>query len=116
MKVALVLVTGPQSTCKLLHAFVFARDINARGGEAKIILEGESPGWLLQLPDPEHKLHGMYKKVKQDGLIDAVCKACAMQAGAVEAVQKEGLTLVDKASGHVSLAPYLEKGYQVVTL
>jgi hypothetical protein len=116
MKVALVLLTGPQSSCKLVHAIVFARDINARGGDAKVILEGESPGWLLLLPDPDHTLHGMYTKAKQEGLIDAVCKACAMQAGAVEAAQKEGLTLADQASGHVSLARYVETGYQVVTL
>jgi hypothetical protein len=99
-----------------MHAFVFARDIKARGGEAKIVLEGESPGWLLQLPDPNHKLHGIYTKVKEAGLIDAVCKACAVQSGAVEAAQQEGLPLADDASGHVSLAKYVDQGYQVVTL
>jgi hypothetical protein len=116
MKIALFLFTGPASSCKLMHAFVFARDIKARGGEAKIILEGESPGWLLKLPDPTHKLHGIYQKVKQEGLIDAVCRACALQANAVAAAQQEGLPLADDASGHVSLAKYVEQGYQVVTL
>ena len=116
MKVALFLFTGPASPCKLLHAFVFARDIQARGGQASIVLEGESPGWLLQLPDPNHKLHGMYVKVKKEGLIDVVCRACAVQAGAVQAAEQEGIALADDASGHVSLAKYLELGYQVITL
>jgi hypothetical protein len=99
-----------------MHAFVFARDIKARGGDAKIVLEGEAPAWLLALPSPQHKLHGMYEKVKQEGLIDAVCKACANQTGAVQAAEQEGFPLVGDALGHVSLAGYIEQGYQVVTL
>jgi hypothetical protein len=116
MKIALFLFVGPKSPCKLMHAFVFARDIKARGGEAKIILEGESPGWLLELPDPSHKLHGVYEKAKQEGLIDVACKACALQANAAEAAQQEGIPLADDASGHVSLFRYVEQGYQVITL
>jgi hypothetical protein len=116
MKAAIILFSGPESTCKLMHAFVFARDIRARGGEAKIVFEGASPAWLLELPNPEHKLHGMYQKVKTEGLIDTVCKACAMQANAVEAVESEGLSMSGDAFGHVSLAEYITEGYTIVTL
>ena len=107
MKAAIILFSGPESACKLTHAFVFARDIQARGGEAKIVFEGASPAWLLELPNPEHKLHGTYQKVKNEGLIDAVCKACAKQANAVEAVENEGLRLSGDAFGHVSLSAYI---------
>jgi hypothetical protein len=116
MKVALFLFAGTESSCKLMHAFVFARDIQARGGDAKIILEGASPGWLLQLPNPGHKMHSMYSKVKEAGLIDTVCKACAQQAGAVKAARQEGIPLSADALGHVSLAGYIDQGYQIVTL
>jgi hypothetical protein len=58
----------------------------------------------------------LYSKVKEMGLIDAVCKACAVQAQAVEAAAEEGLRLVYDASGHVSLVPYAEDGYQILTL
>ena len=116
MKAAILLFSGPESTCKLMHAFVFARDIRARGGEAKIIFEGASPAWLLELPNPEHKLHGMYQKVKAEGLIDTVCKACATQANAVEAVEKEGLSLSGDAFGHVSLAEYITQEFAIITL
>jgi hypothetical protein len=99
-----------------MHAFVFARDLTERGSTARIVLEGESPAWLLTLPNPKHKLHGMYQKVKEAGLIDAVCKACAAQAGATEAAGEEGFRLVGDANGHVSLAPYLEEGFTIITL
>ena len=55
-------------------------------------------------------------KAKQEGLIDVVCKACALQANAAEAAQQEGIPLADDASGHVSLFRYVEQGYQVITL
>jgi len=115
-KITLVLMAGPEMPCRMIHTFIWALDIVGRGGEAEIVLEGESPRWLLELPDPEHGRHGLYRKVKEAGLIDCVCKACAIQAQALEAAAEEGLRLVYDASGHVSLAPYMDAGYQVITV
>ena len=115
-KIALVLLAGPEMPCRMIHTFIWALDITAQGGEAKIILEGEAPRWLLILPDPDHGRHGLYRKAKEKGLIDAVCKACAVQAQAVEAAAEEDLRLVYDASGHVSLIPYAEAGYRIVTI
>jgi len=116
MQVAIFLFAGPEMPCKALHTFVFARDIVVRGGTAKIVLEGKSPEWLSKLRNPEHQLHAVYQKAKSEGLIDAVCRACAMQAGVVEIAEQEELPLVGDAFGHVSLASYVERGFQVVTL
>ena len=74
------------------------------------------PAGCSVLPDPSHGRHGLYRKVKEAGLLDAVCKACAIQAQALEAVAEEGLRTVSDASGHVSLAPYIEAGFRIVTL
>ena len=115
-KIALVLMAGPEMPCRMIHALLWALDVAGRGGEAKIVLEGEAPQWLTVLSDPSHGRHRLYEKVKGLGLIDAVCKACAVQAQAVEVAAEEGLRLVHDASGHVSLVPYAEDGYQIVTL
>lgn len=115
-KITFVLMGGLDMPCRIVHAFLWALDVAGRGGQAKIVFEGESPHWLLELPDPAHGRHRLYRKVKEMGLIDAVCKACAVQAQAVEAAAEEGLRLVYDASGHVSLAPYMEDGYHIVTL
>jgi hypothetical protein len=115
-KIALVLLAGLDMPCRMTHTLLWALDITARGGEAKIILEGEAPHWLHELPDPNHGRHQLYTKIKEMGLIDAVCKACAVQAQAVEVAAAEGLRLVFDASGHVSLMPYQEAGYQILTL
>jgi predicted peroxiredoxin len=115
-KVVIFLMAGPEMPCRLIHTFIWALDVTEQGGEAKIILEGGSPAWLLELGDPDHKQHRLYQKVKEKGLIDAVCQACAMQAGALEAATQENLRLVSDASGHVSLVPYTEAGYQIAML
>jgi hypothetical protein len=115
-KIAIFLLAGPEMPCRMVHTFIWALDVVGRGGEAKVILEGEAPRWLLELPNPEHGRHGLYRKVREAGLIGAVCKACAVQARAVEAAAEEGLCLVSDASGHVSLVPYVEAGYQIVML
>ena len=115
-KIAVFLLSGPEAPCRLVHTFIWALDVVERGGEVKVVLEGAAPGWLLELPDPGQTQHRLYQKVKKLDLIDAVCKACAIQAGAVEAASAEGLRLVNDASGHVSLVPYTEAGYQIVML
>ena len=115
-RVVIFLLAGLDMPCRLMHTFIWALDIDQRGGEAKIVIEGEAPHWLPKLADPEHGKHPIYKRVKEKGLIDAVCKACAIQARALEVASEEGLRIVADASGHVSLAPYMEAGYRVVML
>jgi len=55
-------------------------------------------------------------KVKKLELIDAVCRACAMKMGALEAVGAEGLRIADDMAGHAGMAPYIERGFAIVTL
>jgi hypothetical protein len=115
-KIAIFLLAGPEAPCRLVHTLIWALDVVGRGGEARIVLEGAAPGWLPELGDPGHAQHRLYQKVKQQGLIDAVCRACAIQTQALEAATEQGLRLVSDASGHVSLMPYVEAGYRIVTL
>lgn len=115
-KVMLLLFAGPEMPCKLQHAFLFARDVAQKGGEATIVFEGNSPKWLPALAKPEHSLRKMFNTVKGEGLIAGVCRGCAVAHNAVEAAELLELPLMSDAFGHVSLAPFVEKGYQIVTL
>jgi hypothetical protein len=113
---AIFLLAGQEMPCRLTHALIWALDAVERGGEARVVLEGAAPQWLLVLPDRGHPQHGLYRRAKEKGLLDAVCRACAVQAGAVAAAEAEGLRLVNDASGHVSLVPYVQAGYRIVTV
>jgi len=99
-----------------VHVLLNAIDLHDRGRAVKIILEGEATKLILDLRKPEHPLHALYEKVKKLELIDAVCRACAIKMGALEVAEAEGLKIADEMAGHVGMAPYIERGYAIVTL
>jgi len=99
-----------------VHVLLNAIDLHERGREIKIVLEGEATKLIIDLRKPENPLHALYEKSKKLELIDAVCRACAMKMGALEAAETEGLKIADEMAGHVGMASYIEKGYAIVTL
>jgi hypothetical protein len=120
-RIALILMAGPETPCKLQHAILFARDFAVRypaeqGGAATIIFEGNSPQWLPLLADPAHPQYRLFETAKAEGLVGGVCRGCALAHGAVEAAEAHGLPLLSDAFGHVSLALLVAQGYAIVTL
>ena len=99
-----------------VHVLLNALDLHEKGATVTIVMEGEAIKLTPDLPKPEHPLHGLYNKVKELGLIDAVCKACAIKMGALEVAEAEGLRIADDMAGHAGMAPYIEKGYAIVTM
>ena len=99
-----------------VHVLLNALDLHEKNGDVKIILEGETTRLISELPDPGHPLHPLYAKAKKLHLIDAVCRACAIKMGALEAAEAEGLRLADDMAGHAGMAPYIEQGYEIITL
>ena len=56
----------------------------------------------------------LYYKVKDQGIIDAVCKACSTKMKVLDAVEAAGLPIVDDMSGHPSMTRYMDLGYEVL--
>jgi len=99
-----------------VHVLLNAVDLHDRGGVVKIVIEGEATKLIADLRKPEHPLHPLYEKVKKLELIDGVCRACAIKMNALEDAEAEGLKIADDMAGHAGMAPYIEKGYAIVTL
>ena len=99
-----------------IHVLLNALDLHEKGADVKIILEGEATGLVVDLKKPENPLHKLYSKVKDLALIHAVCRACAVKMGSLQAVEEEGLSLADDMSGHAGMAPYLDQDYEIITL
>ena len=99
-----------------VHVLLNVLDMHEKGGTVKIVLEGEATKLINDLPKAEHPLHGLYDKVKKLGLIDGVCRACAIKMNGLEAAVAEGLRIVDDMAGHAGMAPYIERGYEIITL
>lgn len=112
-KVAMFVFNG-EPMC-FIHVLLNALDMKSKGYDVRIVLEGAATKLIPDLPKADNPLAGFYGKVKEQGLIHAVCKACSSNLGVLEAVKAEGLPLADEMSGHPSISRYVNEGYEVLT-
>ncbi len=111
----LVLVAFNGEFMCFVHVLLNALDMKARGNDVKIVIEGAATKVIPELSAEGNPLKSLYRKVKEQKLIEAVCKACSTKMGVLEAVETEGLPIADEMSGHPSLARYVEAGYELIT-
>ncbi|MBN2378925.1 DsrE family protein [candidate division WOR-3 bacterium] len=98
-----------------VHVLLNALEMNQKGYDVKIVVEGEATKLIAELADPSKPLANLYKQVKEMGLIDCVCKACATKTGVLESASEQWLPICEELSGHVSMAKYIEEGYEIIT-
>lgn len=112
-KVVLVAFNG-ELMC-FVHVLLNALDMAARGYDVKVVIEGSATKTADILNDPATQFHKFYRQVKEQGLIDCACKACAAKMEALAGIEAQGLPLCSEMTGHPSLAKYIDAGYQVIT-
>lgn len=112
-KIALVAFNG-ELMC-FIHVLLNALDMEQRGYDVKVIIEGAATGLLSLLPDEKIPFTKQYTEVKEKGLIDCVCQACAVKTGSLDAAKSQGLPLCNELAGHPSLARYVAAGYEIIT-
>jgi hypothetical protein len=112
-KVVLVAFNG-EPVC-FVHVLLNALDMRERGYEVKLVIEGSATKLVAELSDPAKPFANLYAAVREKGLIDCVCQACAAKMGSAEAANEQGLRLDGEMKGHPSLAKYMDAGYQVIT-
>ena len=113
-KVALVAFNG-ELMC-FAHLLLNAFDMKERNYQVEIIMEGSATKLIKTLhEDSSLPFAAMYQRAVTDGLITAVCDACASKMGAKESARAQGLALVNDIKGHPSLAKYIDKGYRIIT-
>lgn len=95
------------------HVLLNVLDLQDKGTEAKLIIEGEAVKLVRELEESKNKL---FKKVKDAGLIAAICKACSAKMGVLEYNEGTGLPMGDEMSGHPAMSTYINQGYQIITL
>ncbi|MFP4197064.1 MAG: cytoplasmic protein [Methanomassiliicoccales archaeon] len=96
------------------HALMNVLDMDERGFECKMVIEGTATGLTKELTDPSRMFASEYAKVKEKGLIDCVCQACSSATGSLDEVKEQGLPLCKEMRGHPSVGRYLGEGYTVL--
>lgn len=112
-KVLLVGFNG-EAMC-FVHVLLNALDMQEKGYDVKVMIEGSATLLANELNDETKPFGPLYIQVRDEGLIDCVCKACAAKMGALESVQEQGLSVRGDMKGHPALAEYIQDGYQIVT-
>lgn len=98
-----------------VHVLLNGLDMQARGMEAKIILEGASVTLVQKLEQETNPFHQLWGKARAAGLVAGACKACSAKLGVLESVEAAGLPLLEGMSGHPAMAEWIENGYEIVT-
>ncbi|TFG86285.1 MAG: cytoplasmic protein [Gemmatimonadales bacterium] len=98
------------------HVLLNALDLHEKGCDVRVVLEGAATAQIRELAEPGKPFAALYARLRDQGLVDCVCKACAAKMGALDAAKEQGLTVCDEMSGHPSLERYLAQGYQIITL
>jgi len=98
-----------------IHVLLNALDMNKKGYDVRIIIEGAATKLIPELAAEGNPLHALYSSAKEKQLIDGVCRACSHKMGTLKAAEAEGLRLLDDMSGHPGMALYQEQGFDIVT-
>ena len=112
-KIALFVFNG-EPMC-FIHVLLNSLDMNKKGYDVKIIVEGAATKLIPELAKTDNPLNKLWEKVKDSGLVEGICKACSNKTGTLKALQEQGLVLLDEMSGHPSMATYRDNGFEIIS-
>jgi len=113
MKKIVIFVFNDDPMC-FIHVLLNTLDMDERGHEAKIVIEGAATKLLPELAKKENPLNGLWEKVKNFGFVDGVCKACSSKTGTLKSAESQDLAILDEMSGHPSMAAYRDQGFEII--
>ncbi|MFH1035627.1 MAG: cytoplasmic protein [Pseudomonadota bacterium] len=112
-KVALFAFNG-EMTC-FVHALLNALDLRAQGHEVALVVEGTATQLAPRFGGGQGPFAGLFEKVRQQGLLAGICRACAVKMDTLAEVERLGLPVLDDMSGHAGMAPFIQRGFEIIT-
>ncbi len=111
----IVLVAFNGEPMCFVHVLLNALDMQEKGYDIKVVIEGSATRLIKDMDNDDYPFVKQYRNVREKGLIDCVCKACAVKMQSLSAAEAQGLPLCNEMKGHPSLAQYIDQGYEVIT-
>lgn len=116
-KIAIVVFSDTTSTeamGKVSNGLMLALESIENSDDLKIIFEGAGTKWIGELEQENHKMHGLYKMVKEH--VTGACSYCAQAFGVKNQVLQAGISLLSEYKDHPSLRNLIVEGYQIITV
>ncbi len=98
-----------------IHVLLNSLNLAENGYDVKLIVEGSATKLIPGLGETGNPQHRLWQSVKEKGLVEGVCKACATKTGVLDACEQQGLSLIGDMSGHPAMSAYLGRGYELIT-
>ena len=98
------------------HAMLNVLDMTGRGMECRLVIEGAATALIKSLHEKTHAQHNLYAEILKQNLLEGICQACSNKMGSLKSAREQGLPILADMAGHPSMAPYIERGYRVITL
>ncbi len=114
MKKVAILAFQGEKNC-FYHALLNTLNIKEHGMDVALIIEGKATKLISEVVKPEYPLHDLYKQIKEQNLISAVCFGCSKMMGTLDVAKDECLPISGEMSGHVPVGEYVLAGYEVMT-
>lgn len=96
-----------------IHVMLNALDLDTRGHDVKIVLEGEAVTLIREMREKQNKLFAL---LEEKFIMDCVCRACSKNMGVLEYNESSGIRLADEMNGHPAMSTYTDMGYIVITI
>ena len=95
-----------------VHALLNTWNYHVKGYEVALIVEGASTARLADIAKSPQA--GLWEKIRGQGLIKSVCKACAAQMGTLQEAEAQGLAIDAALSGHSDLEAFTAQGFEII--
>ncbi|MEM9073311.1 MAG: hypothetical protein AAGE52_32700 [Myxococcota bacterium] len=114
-------IQPPQGRGKIAHALTNALVFNEAGHEATILFEGQGVEWLALFEVREDKFTQHYgarfDQAREAGLLGGACNFCAsVRFKVADSAERLGVPLYGEEGEHGSLLPFLEDGFQILSI
>jgi hypothetical protein len=108
----LLFLVFSDEACRQNHALMYAQDLQAKGHEVRVIIEGPATA-MFREPS------ALLVRAKEAGLIAGACRrasgGCAGgERNVAGQVRDFGVELLDEMQGHAAIGAFVEQGFELV--
>jgi hypothetical protein len=98
------------------HALLNVIDLKSKGHEVKLIIEGSATALIEQLGKEGTPFAPLYAKVRSEGILAGICRACAGKMGSLAEAERQGIPCLGEMQGHPGFATWLAEDYEIISM
>ena len=95
------------------HILLNVFDLADKDYEVGVVFESEA---CKLISEYENKQYDKFEKLKDEGLIAAVCEVCAKAMGTLESAQRQGLPIDGTLHGHPTLESWINNKFHIMLI